>query len=47
MNKLNAVKIVKVLSVAASVAGMIGTSWVNGKENESMLKKLVEERLKK
>ena len=47
MNKFNIVKVVKVASVVASVAGMIGSAWAGSKENESMLRKLVEERLQK
>ena len=47
MNKLNVVKIVKVISVVASVAGMVGSTWASGKENESILRKLVDERLGK
>ena len=47
MNKFNIVKVVKVLSMAASVVGMVGASWANGKENENILAKLVDERLKK
>ena len=47
MNKINIVKTVKLLSMAASVVGMIGASWANSKENESILARLVEERLMK
>lgn len=47
MNKINIVKVVKVVSMVASVAGMVGSAWAGNKENESMLKKLVEERLQK
>ena len=47
MNKLNVVKVVKVASLAASVLGMIGTSWVNGEENKKVLQKLVDEHFKK
>lgn len=47
MNKINTIKVVKVVSMVASVAGMIGSAWAGSRENESVLKKLVEERLQK
>lgn len=47
MKNLNIVKIAKIGGMVLSVGGMLVTTWVTGKENESMLTKLVEERLQK
>ena len=47
MKNLDMVKIAKIGGMVLSVGGMLITSWVSSKENESVLKKLVEERLQK
>ena len=47
MKKINVLKVVKIASLAASVLGMIGSSWVNGEENKRTLQKMVDEHLKK
>jgi hypothetical protein len=41
------IKIVKIASIIASLAGMLGTAWVGDKENRIMLEKLVNDRLGK
>ena len=40
------VKIVKVVGLLMSAAGTVATGWAGSKENEKVLEKLVEERLK-
>lgn len=45
--KVNVVKVVKIASMVASVAGMIGSSWANGKEYKSFLEKLASEHFQK
>ena len=45
MKNINWVKVIKVCSFVASLAGTIGTAWASGKENEITLAKLVNERL--
>lgn len=39
------IKVVKALSLTASILGMIGSAWAGGKENELTLNKLVEQKL--
>lgn len=41
------VKLAKIGGMLLSVGGMLITSWVGTKENESILTKLVDERLQK
>lgn len=41
--KVDVVKVVKIASMVASVAGMIGSSWANGKENKNILENLAKE----
>lgn len=43
----NIVKIVKIGSMVASVAGMIGSAWSTSQENKETLAKLVAQQLKK
>ncbi len=38
----NGIKIVKILSIIASVAGMVGSAWASSKENKVILTDLVE-----
>lgn len=40
----NVVKVVKILSLVACVAGMIGSAWAGNKENKAILEDLVEKR---
>lgn len=50
MKNLDKVKAVKILSMAATVIGALGTlgsSWVSDKERDAKLAKLVDERLQK
>lgn len=47
MLKLSKLTVIKIASMAASVAGMLGSAWVSGKENKIMLEKLVNEKLGK
>ena len=47
---MNKVKLVKILSMAATVIGAIGSigsSWVTDKENKATIEKLINERLSK
>lgn len=44
---MDKVKIIKIVSILASVAGMLGTAWVSDKENKIALEKLVNQHLKK
>ena len=37
------IKIVKILSLAATIVGTIGSAWVGSKENKMLLTKLVDE----
>lgn len=46
MNK-NFVKIIKILSITASIAGMIGSSWADSLENKNTLKELTDLHFKK
>lgn len=46
MKPNNVVKIVKVVGLLLSAAGTVATGWAGSKENEKVLEKLVEERLK-
>lgn len=41
------VKIVKIISMVASVAGMLGTAWASDKQNKIDLALLVDQRLGK
>lgn len=45
--KVDIVKIVKITSMVASVAGMIGSSWATGKENKAILENLAKEHFQK
>lgn len=47
MKKINIVQIVKIASMAASIIGMIGSSWASSKENKAILKDLVNEHFQK
>jgi len=47
MKNVNTVKVVKMISLAASIIGTFATAWVTKKENELTLAKLVDERLQK
>lgn len=47
MKNINTVKVVKVISLAASIIGTFATAWVTKKENELTLAKLVDEHLQK
>ena len=38
--------IIKILSLTASVAGMLGAAWAGDRENKLHLEKLVNDRLK-
>ena len=38
--KVDVVKVVKIASMVASVAGMIGSSWAGSKENKAVLEEL-------
>lgn len=40
--KKNYVKIIKILSIIASVAGMIGSNWADTMENKNTLKELTD-----
>lgn len=44
--KIDVVKVVKVIGMALSVAGMIATGWAGDKSNVRTLEKLVDERFK-
>lgn len=41
MNK-DFVKIIKILSIVASIAGMIGSNWADSMENKNTLKELTD-----
>lgn len=45
--KVNKIVIVKILSIAASVAGMIGTAWASDKQAKIDLETLVNNKLGK
>ena len=45
--KVEMVKVVKIASMAASVVGMIGSSWASSKENQSTLEQLAKEHFQK
>lgn len=38
----NFVKIIKILSIVASIAGMIGSNWADSMENKNTLKELTD-----
>lgn len=39
------IKVGKVVGIVLSIGGSVLTAWINGKENEAILEKLVEKRL--
>ena len=43
--KMNPLKVVKVLSILASVAGMVGSAWVSDREAKLTLENLVNSKL--
>lgn len=45
--KMNKITVIKVLSMVASIAGMIGTAWAGDKQNKLDLENLVNNRLSK
>lgn len=47
MKKIDKVQVVRIAGLAASVVGMIASTWVGKKDNDQTLKKLVDERLQK
>ena len=46
MMKVNIVKVVKVASLAFTLAGTLGTAWASDKESKATLETLVKEHLK-
>lgn len=44
---IDVVKLAKGAGMILSIGGMLVSSWVGSKENEKVLEKLVDERLKK
>ena len=44
--KIDVVKVVKVTGMILTIAGTLASGWVGTKENEKVLEKLVDERLK-
>lgn len=47
MKKLNLLKVAKIGGMLLSVGSMLLTSWVSTKENEKVLKELVDKKLEK
>lgn len=47
MVKIDVVKVIKIAGLVMSMGGTIANSWAGKKENDKVLEKLVNERLKK